>query len=226
MVKRMKKIGLTGITILAVLGSSMTVCAAEATAGSSYMDVTENDWFYDAVMDLNSEGVVVTPGDGLFHPYENTARAQLAVILYRMEKEPEVTTTKSFPDVEKGMWYTDAILWAAENDILTGYENGYFGTADNITREQLAVMLYRYAKFKGYTGVDQADFSRFVDADALQPFSKEGMAWAVANGIIQGKDLDNDTKPETLQPQGSASRAETAVMLSRFEDVWAAITSK
>ncbi|MEI3219130.1 MAG: S-layer homology domain-containing protein [Lachnoclostridium sp.] len=192
-----------------------------------FNDVSEGDWFYSAVKALYDGKIMTGPGTvvidptGKFGPYERLARAQFALILYRIEEKPKFETEKKFSDIAGDEWYGEAVLWAAENGIVTGYENGFYGPADNITREQLAAMLYRYAKYKNYDVSGTADYSTFKDADDMQAFSKDSMNWAVANGIIKGKDLDGDLVAETLQPQGSASRAECAVMLQRFLEKYA-----
>ncbi len=181
-----------------------------------FKDVSEDDWFYEAVEALYAGKIMTGPNPNIFAPYEYIIRAQFAVILYRMEKEPEFETEKTFSDVDADSWCGKGILWAAENGVVTGYENGLYGTVDNITREQMAVMLYRYAKYKGYDVSGTADYSTFEDVDDIQVFAKDGLNWAVANGIIKGKDLDGDKVAERLEPQGSASRAEAAVMIQRF----------
>lgn len=181
-----------------------------------FIDVMETDWFYTAVKALYDGKVMLGPAPNTFAPYEYIARAQFALILYRMEEEPKFTTEKNFSDITGDEWYGKAVLWAAENGIVTGYENGSYGPADYITREQMGVMLYRYAKYKGYDLSGTADYSTFKDTDDMQVFAKDGMNWAVGNDIIKGKDLDGDLTAETLQPQGSTSRAEGAVMIQRF----------
>ena len=151
--------------------------------------------------------------DESFGPYEKLARAQFAVILYRMNEEPEIEYSERFPDIADNTWYTNAILWSAQNQIVTGYtDTGLFGPADNITREQMAVMMYRYAvNFKGQDAENLVDLDQFKDASAVSSFAKEAMQWAVGNGIITGK--DNGTR---LDPQASANRAECAIIIQRF----------
>ncbi|MCI7179082.1 MAG: S-layer homology domain-containing protein [Schaedlerella sp.] len=189
---------------------------------SHYEDVLVTDWFYEAVEALYNGDIMMGPHPTSFGPYECIARAQFALILYRMEEEPKFETEKKFSDIVGDEWYGKAVLWAAENGIVTGYtDSGRFGPADHITREQMAVMLYRYAKYKGYDLSGTADYSTFKDVDNMQMFSKDGMNWAVANGIIKGKDLDGDLTAETLQPQGNTSRAECAVMIRRFMEKYA-----
>ena len=112
----------------------------------------------------------------------------------------------------EGEWYTDAVLWANENCIATGYaDSKLFGPADPISREQAAVMLYRYAEYKGYAVSEKADLDSYDDADAVQEYAKDAMAWAAGAGIIKGKDGQN-----ILAPQGNTNRAESAAVISRF----------
>ena len=113
------------------------------------------------------------------------------------------------------MWYTSPILWAAKEGVVTGYENGNFGPADRITREQMAVMMYRYANAKGYDTEYKADFSRYQDSVYVSSFAQDAMCWAVGNGIITG--TDHGTR---LNPQGYANRAECATIIMRFCEMY------
>lgn len=177
-----------------------------------FVDVSENDWFYLAVKQLYTDNIMRGLDENKFGPYENVARAQFALILYRMNQEPEVEYTKRFPDVLDGQWFTNAVLWAADTGVVKGYDaTGMFGPADPITREQMAVMLYRYANYQNYESDGPADIEKYSDAASVNNFAKEAMKWAVGNSIITGK--YNET---ILDPQGTASRAECAVMLQRF----------
>ena len=129
-----------------------------------------------------------------------------------MNDTPEVKYTAKFPDVPEKMWFTNAILWAADTGVVTGYtDTGKLGPSDNINREQMAVMMYRYAKYKEYSIGNKADFDQYQDADKVSTFAKEAMQWAVGNGIITGK--YNGT---VLDPQGNATRAECATIIMRF----------
>ena len=135
----------------------------------------------------------------------------IVTILYRLENEPEITAENPFDDVEADRWYTNAVIWAAENKIVSGYGDGKFGPDDTITREQLAVILYRYAQFKGIdvsVGED-TNILAFEDAGSWSDWSVSALQWAVGSGIINGKD-------GKLVPKGDASRAEAATMLQRF----------
>ena len=148
-----------------------------------------------------------------FAPALNLTRDQFAVILWRAEGSPKMDYEEKFADVAEGEWYTDAVLWANENGIATGYaDTGLFGTADSISREQVAVMLYRYAKSKGCDVDEKAKLDGvYDDADDISAYAKEAMEWAVGAGIIKGKDGQN-----ILAPQGNTNRAETATLISRF----------
>ena len=180
--------------------------------GLPYVDVSETDWFYNAVYYNYCEKTMTGLDETHFGPNAPLARAQFALILYRMEGTPGVAYEAIFPDVEEGVWYTSAILWAAANDIVTGYTStGMFGPSDKINREQMAVMMYRYANFKEYNTDDKADFSKFADADKVSAYATEAMKWAVGTGIISGK--NNGT---VIDPQGDATRAECATIIMRF----------
>ena len=177
-----------------------------------YEDVEKTDWYYDAVFYNYLAKTMTGLNDTHFGPDQSLARAQFAIILWRMNDTPEVEYKATFPDVEDNVWYTDAILWAADTKVVTGYtDSGMFGPSDKINREQMAVMMYRYADYKGYDTGNKTDFDKFSDADSVNAFAEEAMKWAVGNGIITGK--DNGTK---LDPQGNATRAECATIIMRF----------
>ena len=175
-----------------------------------FTDVAESDWFYDAVRYAYENGLMGGVGDNLFAPNNPTTRAQLVTILYRLEGEPAVTGQSPFTDVEADTWYTDAVTWAAEEGVVNGVSATQFAPGNNITREQLATILFRYAQAKGYDVSPRADLSGFPDAGDILPYAQEAMAWAVAEGLLQGFEDD------TLRPQGNATRAQIATILMRF----------
>ena len=175
-----------------------------------FTDVAESDWFYDAVRYAYENGLMGGIGDNLFAPNSPTTRAQLVTILYRLEGEPAVTGQSPFTDVEADTWYTDAVIWAAEEGVVNGVSATQFAPGNNITREQLATILFRYAQAKGYDVSPRADLSGFPDAGDILPYAQEAMAWAVAEGLLQGFEDD------TLRPQGNATRAQIATILMRF----------
>lgn len=124
----------------------------------------------------------------------------------------DVTLNDWFHDVGEGVWYMDAILWAESTEVVvTGYFNGNFGPADKINREQIALMMYRYAQYQNYDTEVRAEFDQYQDASQVSDFASDALQWVVGNGIVTGK--DNQTK---LDPKGNAARSECAAILMRF----------
>ena len=191
-----------------------TFVETEAPVDEPFVDVAEGDWFYDAVVYAYQNELMDGVGGNRFAPNSETTRAQLVTILYRLEGQPAVSGDLPFTDVETGIWYTDAILWAAQNNIVNGVNDTEFAPGDEITRQQLVTILYRYAEAKGYDVSASADLSGYPDAGQVQDYAQPAMAWAVAENIIQGME------DGTLKPAGNASRAQIATILMRFcEDV-------
>ena len=183
----------------------------EETETISFLDVKESDWFYDAVSYAVENGLMSGMSEDIFAPNTPLTREMLAVVLYNVEGQPESTEANTFTDVKADMWYTDAILWANENGIVAGYDNGAYGVGDLITREQFATILYRYAQFKGYDTTQGGMAVReFSDYENISDYARPAMAWAVNAGIMGGMD------DGTLIPQGKATRAEAATMLMNF----------
>lgn len=177
----------------------------------SFLDVKESDWFYEAVSYAVENGLMSGMSEDIFAPNTPLTREMLAVVLYNVEGQPESTEANTFTDVKGDMWYTDAILWANENGIVAGYDNGAYGVGDLITREQFATILYRYAQFKGYDTTQGGMAVReFSDYENISDYARPAMAWAVNAGIMGGMD------DGTLMPQGKATRAEAATMLMNF----------
>ena len=180
-----------------------------------FQDVSLTDWFVYPVAYTSAAGMMTGMGDGTnFGPAENLSRAQFATILYRMEGSPEVDYKEVFPDVKDGEFYTDAVLWANENDIVTGYvDSGTFGPADHITLEQMAVMMYRFAQYKKYDVKDSTELDSFPDHEKVSEFAEAAVKWASATGLIRG-DQGN------INPQGNASRAQCATIMMRFSEMY------
>ena len=197
----------------------VTVKEAAVAPKLPYVDVVESDWFYDAAY-YNYFAETMTGTDPThFSPYEILPRAQFATILHRIEGKPAAEYTNRFPDVPDGQFYSTAVLWAADAKVVTGYtDSGYFGTNDPITREQMVVMMYRYADYKKYDISKTADLSSFSDAEQVSGFAETAMKWAVENGIIEGK--ENTDNSYRLDPQGSTSRAECAIIIQRFMETF------
>ena len=187
-----------------------TFVETEAPVGEPFLDVNEGDWFYDAVAYAYENGIMDGVGGNRFAPNSATTRAQLVTILYRLEGQPAVSGDLPFTDVEAGTWYTNAVGWAAQNGIVNGVGDDTFAPGNDLTREQLVTILYRYAESKGYDVSASADLAGYPDGEEIQAYAREAMAWAVAENIIRGMEDD------TLKPAGNASRAQIATILMRF----------
>ena len=200
-------------TILGYEGSTAQTYAEENNINfapvADYNDVNQGDWYFQYVNWAYANGLMTGYANGNFGPADNLTRGQFAIILHRYEGTPEITGPSEFPDVADGLYYTNAIIWAKGTEIVGGYADGNFGPDDYMNREQLATMMYRYAKYKGYDVDDSADLSEFPDAGNVTEFAQTAMSWAVANGLITG-DGGN------LNPQGTANRAVTATIMNRF----------
>ena len=180
-----------------------------------FTDVGETSWFFNDVMFVYERGLMAGTSATTFSPGSNTTRAQLAVIFYRMEGSPKVEGRNGFTDVEYGpgtAWYYDAVTWAKQSGVVSGYGNGTFGPGNPVTREQLAAIFYRYAQYKGYDVTAAGSLDRFIDKEKVSPWAKEALTWAVSSGIVNG------TGSSQLSPQGTATRAQIAAMLHRFVD--------
>ena len=143
-----------------------------------------------------------------FAPNANVTRGMFVTVLYRIEKEPEVKEA-AFTDVAADAWYAKAVAWASENGITSGVSETEFAPDNNISREQIATMLYRYANYKKYAVADGAELAAFADAEAIADYAIDAFKWAVADGIMNGKTAT------TLNPADNATRAETAALLMR-----------
>ena len=181
----------------------------EPAPAEPFPDVDENDWFYDEVVYVYENGLMNGVENNQFAPNTATNRAMLATILYRLAGQPDVSGDLPFTDVAAGTWYTDAVLWAAQNGIVNGLGENTFAPMNTLTREQLVTMLYRYAEAEGYDVSAAADLSGYPDAGKVQTYAQEAMSWAVAEGIVEGMDGN-------LNPAGSATRAQIATILMRF----------
>lgn len=175
-----------------------------------FADVDELDWFYDAVVYVYNEGMMDGISATQFAPNSNLTRGMVVTMLYRLEGEPRVTGSSGFDDVASGAWYADAVTWAAENGIVNGVSDAEFAPNDNITREQLAAILYRYAEHNDYDVSGRDDLSEFTDRDIISGYALDAMRWAVDEGLITGV---TDT---TIEPLGTATRAQAATMFMRF----------
>ena len=178
--------------------------APETLWNNPFTDVSGNAWYYDAVRFVHENGLMNGYGSNTFAPDANLSRAMLAQILYNKEGRPAASGSV-FPDVPPDAWYSAAVTWAAERGIVSGYGSGLFGPGNQITREQMAVMLWRYA---GSPAPVNQTLS-FSDADAAGGYARTALCWAVEQGIMRGNG-------GRLDPKGLATRAHTAQMLKNF----------
>lgn len=179
-------------------------------SADKFQDNFPTAWYYDYVNDVFDRKIMTGLNEYYFGVSESLARAQFATVLYRMENQPEAAYNAPFPDVSDGTYYSVPVSWAKENGVIGGYENGLFGPADSITREQMVVMMHRYAKTKGDDISQRGDLSVFPDGESVTEFAQEAMSWAVAEQIIKGKGNGY------LEPQGNVNRAECATIISRY----------
>jgi len=175
-----------------------------------YDDVAAADWFYEAVRFVSENSLMNGTGTTIFSPGVTMSRAMLVTVLYRLEGSPAVSGAIPFPDVKSGQWYSDAILWASRNNIVNGYDNGTFGLNDPVTREQVVVILHRYAKANGLDIGASVDLSNFSDKDSISTWALDATKWAVSTGLIEGRTGNR------IAPGDSSTRAEVATILKRY----------
>ncbi len=177
-----------------------------------FIDVKESDWFYNDVKYAYENNLMLGVGEKLFEPNGSVTRAMLVTVLYRKEGEPSVTNVSTFADVESGSWYDKAVSWAQANGIVNGYSETEFRPNEPIIREQIAVIMHRYAKYKGYdvTVGENTNILSYDDAFDISEYAVPSMQYAVGSGLIKGK------SESTLNPKDNATRAEIATILHRF----------
>ena len=181
---------------------------------SAFTDVTAGAWYYDAVLYAFNNGLMVGTSDTTFGPNVPMTRAMLVAVLYRLAGSPSVSGKTPFTDVGTGTWYSDAVLWAYQNDIVAGTSDTTFAPLSNITREQIVAIFSRYtAKFAPDKAKATAELTDFADSARVSDWAVSDMKWAVAQKIISGRE---DAGQRYLQPQGNASRAEVATILMQY----------
>lgn len=175
----------------------------------SFDDVDSSAWYADAVSYVAENGIMNGAGNGTFAPDTVMSRAMLVQVLYNLEGKPEAADC-TFTDVAADAWYADAVAWAADAGIVTGVSDTTFAPDQMMTREQIATILYRYAAYKNYDVTASNDLSSYTDAGQIGSYAVEAMQWANGAGLITG------STATTLNPLGSATRAEVATILMRF----------
>ncbi|MBE6984399.1 MAG: BMP family ABC transporter substrate-binding protein [Ruminococcaceae bacterium] len=176
--------------------------------GAGFSDVKASDWYSQAVNYAVSNGLMNGTGNNKFSPNGNMTRAMLVTVLWRYSGEIDEGYS-AFSDVANSQWYAKAVAWASQNNIVNGVGNNKFSPNGNITREQMAAILYRFANSSNVDTSSRANLGSFPDGGKVSTYAKEAMQWAVAEGLINGAD-------GKLMPQGNATRAQVATILMRF----------
>lgn len=179
---------------------------------SLFADADPGAWYHDGVHWVLDTGIMNGTGGDHFDPAGTATRAMFVTVLWRMEKQPGTDSVSLFRDVPAGQWYTDAVSWAAVNDIVKGYNSDYFGSTDRVSREQIVTILYRYARYKGIKKdlADRAVFDRYIDSNTVSGWAEDAFCWALQAGIVQG--FENGR----LSPETDATRAQVAIMTMRY----------
>ena len=188
--------------------------AVSTTPNQRFADVAPTNWFYNAVMFVYEANIMDGTGATTFEPHTRLSRAMVATTLHRMAGSPTGAFEVIFPDVAQGRWYANAVIWAYNNDVVTGFPDSTFGPNELVTREQFAAMLFRFAEAMGEDLSVPGNFTLdFPDANLVGNWALTYMSWAVYNGLIEGT-------PQGLNPKGTATRAECATILMRFVEVF------
>lgn len=191
---------------------AVTFSAEAGTQTARFTDVSTDAWYAEAVDYVARSGIMNGTSDAAFSPDAALTRGMMAQILYNLERRPAADPACTFTDLPSGSWYADAVCWAASQGIVNGYSAERFGPEHPVTREQLAVMLFHYAAYKGYDTDKRGDLTAFQDSGAVSDWAKTAIAWANGEGLLSGK------RGALLDPQGTATRAEVATLLMRFSE--------
>ena len=180
--------------------------------GRLFTDVPADSWYYDSVGEIVEQGLMNGTSAYAFSPDTTMTRAMLTTVLYNLAGKPEVSDNLGYPyaDVDANAYYALPVYWARANGLVTGYTDETFAPNDTVTREQTAVLLYRLANYLGMDTSARADLSAYTDAAQISAYAQDAMQWAVASGLLNGRTAT------TLAPQGSATRAEGAKILTSF----------
>ena len=193
------------LSLFLLVAALLVTMIPSAFAANSFTDVRSTDWFSDAVSYVQERGLMSGTSATHFSPNEPTTRAMLVTILYRAAGQPETTGQSSFADVLARDYFSDAVAWASENNIVTGYSRTRFGSNDPVSREQIATLLWRYA---GSPSAGSAQ--NFADRNQISDYAADAVNWARANGIVNGRPGNR------FDPKANATRAEVATILRNF----------
>lgn len=200
------------LSILVCLTLCLSMLSTAALAAEPFSDIKAEDWYYDAAMYVNENGLMTGYGIDRFAPEVSITRGQIVTILHRMEGAPAVNYLMEFRDVPAQTWYTEAVRWAASTGITSGTGDGStFSPDEPITREQLATMLWRYAQFKSMdvSVGDDTNILSYEDAFTIGEYAIAAMQWVCGAGIMRGSGAQ-------LTPKATASRAQTAQIIMNF----------
>jgi uncharacterized repeat protein (TIGR02543 family) len=180
-------------------------------ANFPFTDVSENAWYYGNVAYVYTHGLFSGTTGTVFSPETTMTRGMLVTVLWRMAGKPAAKTASAFKDVRAGSYCADAVAWASKIDVVRGYSSTTFAPGDTVTRQQMAAILYRYAKYKGYdvSAGGESDLSGYGDAEKVSDYAKPALAWAVSTGLVMGSE-------NNLMPASGATRAQVAAILQRF----------
>ena len=204
MMKNLKQLGALFLTM--ALALVLAVPAFAAVGDTGFSDVDANAWYAEAVMYCKEHNLMAGPGNNQFAPESNLTRAQLATVLYRIEGIPAVTGTDAFTDTPDGAWYGDAVLWASQQELISGYGGGLFGPNDPVTREQMTTIFWRYA---GSPTAGEA--SNYTDNASIAAYAVSAVNWASANNIVR------PVSSGTFAPKSNATRAQVADALMNYD---------
>ncbi len=181
---------------------------------AKYTDVEKDKWYYNAVNYVLTKNLFYGIDDTHFGPDDSTTRGMLVTVLWRLDGRPDAEGENIFVDVGARKYYAQPVLWAAQNGIVSGRDATHFDPNANVSREEVAAFMYRYARYKGYNLDARADLSKFPDASQVSRYAKDNLSWAVAAGLISGVKNGNINY---LNPKGNATRAQIAQILIEFE---------
>lgn len=197
-------------------GESVTIAVTfrcnggELCPSAHLTDVELGTWYHEAVDYVVEHGIMAGVSATAFQPNGSLTRGQVVQILHNLEGKPEETAEAPFTDTA-GHWALEAIAWAAQNNVVAGYDDGTFGPEKLVTREEFAQMMYNYAKFKGYDLTAGGDLTQFPDAGAISDWAETALSWANGKGLINGHDNG------TIDPQGNTTRAQAASIMKNFD---------
>lgn len=202
------------LTVTSAAAQWMTEGKWTVTAGEPVLpfpDVSQGQWYYKDVAYVYQKGLFGSTGSGNFEPLSKMQRCMMTTVLHRFAGKPSVAYTAMFQDVPDGQWYTSGTIWAGQLKVVTGKGDSRFDLFSNVTRQEIAVIFYRYAEKMGYDISQTASLAGFSDSASVASWSKDAISWAVGAKIISGNN-------GALLPAGEATRAEVAAMFHRFDD--------